>query len=112
MGKKAKKTQKKVQSEAEEEEVEQEVVPEPKSKKGAKKSTFALTDIFSESFRERLSQYISLNAEILTLKGNSEGSDQSEEINKRKSEMADRVEGAAGSILKEELGTLEDWIRE
>ena len=26
--------------------------------------------------------------------------------------MAERVEGAAGSILKEELGTLEDWIRE
>lgn len=52
-----------------------------------------------------------MNSEVLTLKGNAEKSDQSEEISRRKADMAEKVEGAAGSILKEELGELEEWIK-
>ena len=79
MGKKAKKPTKK-QIEEEEPEVDEEE-PQPEKKvntKAAKKLTFDLKDIFSESFRGRLSQYIGLNEEVLTLIGEFEGKDKSE----------------------------------
>jgi|JI6StandDraft_1071083.scaffolds.fasta_scaffold269053_2 hypothetical protein len=108
MGKKAKKVAK-VEIEDEEEvlDVKKEEEAKPaKGKKVLKKASFDLADIFSESFRERLTQYISLNSEVLTLKGEAENSDQTEEISQRKAAMAEKVEGAAGTILKEELGSL------
>jgi hypothetical protein len=80
MGKKAKQSAKK-QIEEPEVDAEEEVQPEKvekKAKKGAKKGAFDLKDIFSESFRERLSQYIGLNEEVLTLIGEIEGKDKSE----------------------------------
>lgn len=115
MGKKA---TKKATKKAEEEEEEQEVLDVPeekevkpaKTKKAEKKPAFDLTDIFSEIFRGKLSQYISLNAEVLTLKGEAEGSDQTEEIQGRKDSMAKKVEGASSTILEDELKSLEKWI--
>ena len=104
MGKKAKKVAK-VEIEDEEEVLDVKKEEEAKPAKG-KKASFDLADIFSESFRERLTQYISLNSEVLTLKGEAENSDQTEEISQRKAAMAEKVEGAAGTILKEELGSL------
>ena len=80
MGKKAKRGSKK-QIEEPEVDAEEDVQPEKvekKGKKGAKKGTFDLKDIFSESFRGRLSQYIGLNEEVLTLIGEVEGKDKSE----------------------------------
>ena len=108
MGKKAKKNVKKIPDEEEaEEEVQQE-----KPKKVKSKSSFDLKDIFSESIRGRLSQYISLNQEVLNLKGQAEGTDNSEEIEERKAKMSNRVEQAATDILRLELSSLEDWIGE
>lgn len=81
-----------------------EVVQDKKTEKPKKASTSTaidLKDYFSESFRDRLGQYIALNQEVLTLKANVEGVDQSDEINKRKDQMATKVEEAAVSILKD-----------
>jgi hypothetical protein len=86
---------------------------EEKPKKGKGKSgAFDLKDIFSESFRDRLSQYIRLNEEVLNMIAEAEGTDKSDEITKRKDNMAERVEQAAADILKLELGALEEWIGE
>lgn len=85
---------------------------EEKPSRASKKSSFDLANIFSESFRQRLSDYIALNSEVMTLRGSIEKSDQSEEIARRKADMAEKVEGAAGGILKGELVDLEDWIKE
>lgn len=73
-----KKVTKKVEVEAEQSEEEQEV-KEEKPKKGAKgKASFDLKDILSETFRGRLTQYIALNQEVLTLRGKDEGTDKTE----------------------------------
>jgi len=54
MGRKAKKIVEKIPIEDEEDD-------EPVQKKSGGKSTFDLKDVFSESIRGRLTQYISLN---------------------------------------------------
>lgn len=115
MAKKAKRGPKKAEKEEEEEVLdapEEKEVKTTKTKKVEKKPAFDLTDIFSETFRGKLGQYISLNSEVLTLKGEAEGSDQTEEINGRKESMAKKVEGTASTILEDELKTLENWIED
>lgn len=77
------------------------------TKKGGKKANEANWDIFSEGFKDRLSQFVDLNEEVLQLKGSVEGTDQTEQINERKERMAKKVEEAAAAILKDELGSLE-----
>ena len=57
MGRKAKKPVQKIPNEEEEEEEEVQVP----QKKSQPKSAFDLKDVFSESIRGRLTQYISLN---------------------------------------------------
>lgn len=52
-------------------------------------------DIFTDTFKDRLSQFIGLNKEVLELQSTVEGSDQTEQINARKERMANRVEEAA-----------------
>ena len=106
MGRTAKKAAKKMPVE----DVSDEEVPEEKPQKKQAKSAFDLKDIFSESFRTRLTQYISLNKEVLSLKGEAEGVDNSAEAEQRKSKMSDRVEQASTDILRLELGALEEWI--
>ena len=107
MGKKAKKAAQKIP-----EEEANEDVPEEKPQKKQAKSSFDLKDVLSESFRGKLTQYISLNSEVLNLKGEAEGVDNSAEIDSRKAKMADRVEQASADILRLELGALEEWIGE
>ena len=83
MGKKPSKKNTKAKKEESEEE-EELIVEEPvaeKPKKGSKKQTFQLKDVLSESFRDRLTQYIRLNEEVLNLKASVEGEDQSDKIN-------------------------------
>ena len=82
------------------------------SKKGKAGTASGDWDIFSDSFKDRLSQFISVNQEVLELKSNVEGSDQTDQINEKKERMAGRVEEAAADILKNELSTLEEWIRD
>lgn len=105
MGRTAKKAAKKMPVE----DVSDEELEEKPQKKQAQ-SAFDLKDIFSESFRARLSQYISLNKEVLNMKGEAEGVDNSAEIEQRKSKMSDRVEQASTDILRLELGALEEWM--
>lgn len=79
MGRKAKNQTKKELAEEPEADEEPQVEPqEKKGKKGIKKEAFDLKNIFSESFRGRLSQYIDLNEEVLNLIGEHEGKDKSE----------------------------------
>lgn len=68
-------------------------------------------DIFSDSFKDRLSQFASLTRQVLNLKASVEGSDLSEQISQRGKQMSEKVEESAASILKEQLGELEDWIK-
>ena len=88
---------------------EEKAAPSAQKEKGAASGEW---DIFSDSFKERLSQFISLNQEVLELKSNVEGSDQTDQVNERKDRMAGRVEEAAAEILKNELSTLEGWVRD
>ncbi len=83
MGKKPSKKNTKAKKEESEEE-EELIVEEPAAEKpqqGSKKQTFQLKDVLSESFRDRLTQYIRLNEEVLNLKASVEGEDQSDKIN-------------------------------
>lgn len=86
---------------------EKEEVPAQTAGKKQKKTDEANWDIFSEGFKDRLSQFVDLNEEVLQLKASVEGSDQTDQINERKERMARKVEEAAAAILKEELGSLE-----
>jgi hypothetical protein len=52
-------------------------------------------DIFTDTFKDRLSQFIGLNKEILELQSSVEGNDLSDQINVRKERMANKVEEAA-----------------
>ncbi len=77
---------------------------EPKAEKTAPKKENTSGDdwdIFTDTFKERLSQFIGLNQEVLELKGSVEESDQTDQINENKKRMADKVEQAATEILKE-----------
>lgn len=84
--------------------------PQAAGKKG--KDATPEWDIFSDGFKDRLNQFISLNKEVLDLKASVEGTDQTEQINERKAGMAKKVEEAAAAILQDELSSLEEWIKE
>ena len=84
--------------------------PQVSAKKEKKQDLSADWDIFSDGFKNRLNQFISLNKEVLDWKSTVEGTDQSSQINERKDRMAGKVEEAAAVILKEELTSLEEWI--
>lgn len=88
---------------------EQPVVEAKKAKKQDHSNDW---DIFSQGFKDRLSQFIGLNQEVTDLKSSVEGDDQSGQANERKERMAGKVEEAAAAILKDELSSLEEWIQE
>ena len=60
---------------------EKEEKPQASAKKEKKGEVSSDWDIFSDGFKDRLNQFISLNKEVLDLKSKVEGSDQSEQIN-------------------------------
>lgn len=63
-------------------------------------------DIFTDTFKERLSQFIGLNKEVLDIQSAVEGTDQSDQIDTRRERMATKVEEAATEILRNELTSL------
>lgn len=80
---------------------EKEDKPLVSAKKEKNKEASSDWDIFSDGFKDRLNQFITLNKEVLDLKSTVEGSDQSDQINERKERMANKVEEAAAVILKD-----------
>lgn len=68
-------------------------------------------DIFTDDFKDRLNEFITLNEEVLELKASVEGVDESEQFQENKKKMACRIEEAAIDILKGEVSGLEDWIK-
>ena len=108
-----------VPEEEEEEDVEQSPQAPAKGKpihkapKGKNKITEqANDDVFSEGFHDRLAKFSSLNEEVLNLKAEIEGGDQTEELKARKEKVSSRIEDASSKILKSELESLEVWIGE
>jgi hypothetical protein len=58
----------------------------------SKKSLDSDHDIFSREFKHRVSQFVKLTHEVLNMKGAVEGTDQTEEIAKRRNELSEKVE--------------------
>jgi len=49
-------------------------------------------DIFSQEFKQRVGQFVKLTHEVLNLKGAAEGTDQTDEIARRRKELSEKVE--------------------
>ena len=94
------------------------VVPEPTpakkkttSRKSAPKNEGEI-NIFSESFKDRISEFSEFYKEFLSHKAAHEDADLSGEMDTVTKRVSENIELACSKVLKEELVSTEEWIKE
>lgn len=70
----------------------------------------APVEYLSEEFYKKLSAFTTLNNELLKLRADSKGTDESTERSTSVERVSEKLEAAASKVLKDELASLEKWI--
>jgi hypothetical protein len=67
-------------------------------------------EVFTPKFYETLDSFKNFYREVLALKSKEQGSDLSEEFREVSKRVSNKLEEQSGTILKEELSELEQWV--